>query len=62
MIKKWLYAFVVIFFGRQNSAKADSKAEKLLEKLREDCQLLLIETYKSENSFVRAAVLRAAGE
>ena len=62
MIKKWLYAFVVIFLGLQNSAKADSKAEKLLEKLREDCQLLLIETYKSENSFVRAAVLRAAGE
>ncbi len=46
----------------QSHALADSGTEEVLQKLREDCHALLIETYKSENSFVRAAVLRAAGE
>ena len=51
MMKKLLYALVVIFLGFQNSAKADPKTEKILEKLRQDCQVLLVEAYKSENSF-----------
>jgi HEAT repeat protein len=44
------------------SSVAASDTKEVLQKLREDCQLLLRETYKNENSFVRAAVLRAAGE
>ena len=53
---------MVFFLVFQGHALADSGTEGVLQKLREDCQTLLIETYKNENSFVRAAVLRAAGE
>mgnify|MGYP001596086446 FL=1 len=62
MLKKWIYLLVVFFLVFQGHALADSGTEGVLQKLREDCQTLLIETYKNENSFVRAAVLRAAGE
>ncbi|SVA76262.1 uncharacterized protein METZ01_LOCUS129116, partial [marine metagenome] len=50
-----------VFLGLQGFTDADSKTEGILQKLREDCQALLIETYEDENSFVRAAVMRAAG-
>ena len=62
MLRKLIYIFVAVFLVFQSFADADSKTEGILQKLREDCQVLLIETYKNENSFVRAAVLRAAGE
>ena len=62
MIKKSIFALLFIFSGLQSSVNADSMAERVLEKLREDCQILLTQSYKSENSFVRAAVMRAAGE
>ena len=62
MLRKLIYIVMIAFLGFQDFADADSQTEGILQKLREDCQLLLIETYKNENSFVRAAVLRAAGE
>jgi HEAT repeat protein len=62
MLRKWIYLCVVVFLAFQGHALAGSGTEGVVQKLREDCQTLLIETYKNENSFVRAAVLRAAGE
>ena len=62
MLRKLIYIFVAVFLVFQSFADADSKTEGILQKLRKDCQVLLIETYKNENSFVRAAALRAAGE
>jgi HEAT repeat protein len=62
MLKKWICLQMVVFFGFQGLSFADSKTEAVLQKLREDCKQLLLETYKHDNSFVRAAVLRAAGE
>ena len=62
MLRKWIGFQLFVFFGFQSLVIADSKTEGVLQKLREDCKQLLIETYKHENSFVRAAVLRAAGE
>lgn len=62
MLEKWIYIPVVVFLGFQSFAFADPDTEGVLQKLREDCKVLLNETYKSENSFVRAAVMRAAGE
>jgi len=53
---------MVIFFAFEGVSSADSMTQQVLQKLREDCKQLLLETYKHENSFVRAAVLRAAGE
>ncbi|MEK9630223.1 MAG: HEAT repeat domain-containing protein [Nitrospinota bacterium] len=60
MLRHWF--LIVVYLGFQGIAGADSKTAGVMQKLREDCQQLLIETYKSENSFVRAAVMRAAGE
>jgi HEAT repeat protein len=62
MLRKSIYLLVFVFFASQDHALANSGTEGVLQKLRENCQKLLIETYKNENSFVRAAVLRAAGE
>ena len=62
MLKKLFFLQVIVFFGIQGFAFADSKTEAVLQKLREDCKQLLLKTYKHENSFVRAAVMRAAGE
>ena len=62
MLRKFIYILVAVFLVFQSFADADSKTEGILQKLRKDCQVLLIETYKNENSFVRAAALRAAGE
>ncbi len=62
MLKKWFFLQVIVFLGSQGFAFADNKTEEVLQKLREDCKQLLLETYKHENSFVRAAVMRAAGE
>lgn len=62
MLRKLIYILGVIFLGSTSFTLADSRTEEVLQKLREDCQALLQETYKNENSFVRAAVLRAAGE
>lgn len=62
MLRKWIHLFGVVFLVLQGQALAESGTEGVLQKLREDCLTLLIETYKSDNSFVRAAVMRAAGE
>ena len=62
MLRKWFCLQLIIFFGFQGVVIADSKTESVLQKLREECKQLLFETYKHENSFVRAAVLRAAGD
>ena len=62
MLKKLFFLQVIVFLGSQGFAFADNKTEEVLQKLREDCKQLLLETYKHENSFVRAAVMRAAGE
>ncbi len=61
MLKKWICLLIVIFFAFEGVSSADSMTQQVLRKLREDCKQLLLETYKHENSFVRAAVLRAAG-
>ena len=60
-MRKLIYIVMVAFLGFKGISDANSQTEEILQKLREDCQILLIETYKNENSFVRAAVLRAAG-
>lgn len=62
MLRNWIYIFVIILLGFQSFAFVGSGTEEVLQKLREDCEQLLVETYKHENSFVRAAVMRAAGE
>jgi HEAT repeat protein len=62
MLQKWVCLLMIVFLVFQVDALANSEAEGVLLKLREDCKTLLIDTYNSENSFVRAAVLRAAGD
>lgn len=62
IITKRLCGSLLLSLAAIVSSVAASDTKEVLQKLREDCQLLLRETYKNENSFVRAAVLRAAGE
>jgi len=62
MLKKWICLQMIVLFGFQGFSFADPNTLGVLQKLRKDCRQLLLEIYKDENSFVRAAVLRAAGE